>query len=147
MTRQIEFETKVYIGYSVPQDGFTIKIEVETGAVLVCGSSFLERPDCSYSMTYDWKLEVSDYSDIFLDGNGLPQIWNHDQKRFYLKRQAKVDTGNVTVFVTVEGMAVNESNTFLLNTTIGDTTVHERGKQSMHDCSSFATLFIVTVST
>lgn len=115
LRRTIEPNTKVYVGYPVPADGFTLKVEVEEGKIAICGSNFLERPDCSYSPTYNWKFEVTDYTDIFLNENGLPQT-NRLDKRSAAQTE-------VTVYVTIEGLALDGNITFLLNTTLGDTTI------------------------
>ena len=93
-----------------------MKANVDQGNVAVCGSRSLQRPDCSYSPTYDWKLETRDYDDIFIPSNGSP----NNRQRSLSKRQT-VEGVNVTVYVTVEGLDL--VNTFLLNTTFGDTTV------------------------
>lgn len=92
-----------------------MKVEVDVGSIAVCGSKSLQRPDCSYSPTYDWKLEVDDSNEIFISMDGIPS----DEQKLVSKRQM-VEIINVTVFVTIEGLDVQ--NTFLLNTTYGDTT-------------------------
>ena len=114
--RSIERNTKVYLEYKVPSEGFTVKIEVDDGSIAICGSRSLARPDCSYSPSYDWKLEVDSYADIYINRDGIPR----DEQQTFTKRQA-VETINITVFVTVEGLG--SQNTFLLNTTYGDTAV------------------------
>lgn len=116
MRRTISRNTKVYLEYEVPSEGFTLKVEVNEGTIVVCGSKSLQRPDCSYAPTYNWKLEISDYSDIFIKNDGTP----NNEQRSVSKRQV-VEIVNVTVFVTVEGL--DTQNTFQLNTTFGDTTV------------------------
>ena len=93
-----------------------MKVEVDEGSVCICGSRSLARPDCSYSPSYDWKLMVDSYDDIYINGDGIPK----DKQQLILKRQA-VEITNITIFVTVEGLDSN--NTFLLNTTYGDTAV------------------------
>ena len=106
----------MYLEFSVPEDGFTIKVEVEIGRVAVCGSNFLKRPDCSFSLTYDWRLEVSQYSELFIGADGSPSGFEDTTP---LPNGTYVIT-NTTVYVTVEGLETN--NIFLLNTTYGDTT-------------------------
>ena len=94
----------------MPSEGFSLKAKVAEGSVVACGSKSLQRPDCSYAPTYNWKLEITDYSDIFINSDGTP----NDQQR-----QA-VRTANATVFITIKGL--DTQNTFQLNTTFGDTT-------------------------
>lgn len=116
INRQIEGGAKVYIIYTVPPEGFTVKVTIEKGDSVVCGSTFLERPDCSYSPSYDWKLEGNNYHEIFLDGNGLPCSANEKCQ----VQDVKITNVTVEVYITIEG--VGESNTFRMNTSIGDTT-------------------------
>ena len=84
-------------------DGFTVRVEVTDGSISICGSKEIERPDCSYSPTYDWKVDITTTTEVFISGSANTTI---------------------TVHVTVEGLDTN--NTFSLNTTFGDTT---SGKQ------------------
>ena len=116
VSRSIERNTKVYLEYEVPREGFTVKAEVDMGSVAVCGSRSLARPDCSYSPTYDWMLEVNDYSEIFINGEGFPG--NEHQS---ISKHQIVESINITIFVTVEGL--DSLNSFSLNTTYGDTTL------------------------
>ena len=113
--RTIQRNTKVYLEYKVPSNGFTVKANVDQGNVAVCGSSSLQRPDCSYSPTYDWKLETRDYDDIFIPSNGSP-----NNRRRSLSERQTTESSNTTVFVTIEGL--DSLNTFQLDTTLGDTT-------------------------
>ena len=85
------------------------------GSVAICGSRSLARPDCSYSPTYDWMLEVNDDFEIFINREGLPS----NEQQSVSKRQI-VESINITIFITVEGL--DSLNSFSLNTTYGDTT-------------------------
>ena len=119
----------------MPEDGFTVKVELEVGRVAVCGSNSLERPDCSYSLTYDWRLEVSEYSELFIGGDGSPWPIASEGTTTPTTMPMPTTTApnyppstsdgddvtiNTTVYVTVEGLEAN--NIFLLNTSYGDTT-------------------------
>ena len=117
VSRTIPRNTRVYLEYDVPSEGFTVTAEVEEGAIVICGSRSLQRPDCSYRPSYDWRLEVQGNAEIFINGQGVPA----NQQQSISKRQ--VDSGgneNVTVFVTIEGL--ESQNSFMMNTTVGDTT-------------------------
>ena len=125
--RQIQQEIKVYLEFLVPEDGFTVKVEIEVGTVAVCGSNWLERPDCSYNLTYDWKMVVSDYKEVFIGPDGYP-VGSHNSKNISKfqtanstnKSQPVLDTNNTAaVYVTIEGL--DTDNVFLFNTTYGDT--------------------------
>ena len=126
--RQIEQEIKVYVEFSVPEEGFTVKVKLEVGRVAVCGSNSLERPDCSYSLTYDWKLMVNTYKEVFIGPDGYPSSADNTKKvpkyqttNITNETQSLVDTNN-TVYVTIEGLDVD--NIFFLNTTYGDSTTY-----------------------
>lgn len=110
-------ETKAYLELFVPEDGFTVKVELEIGKVAVCGSNSLERPDCSYHLTYDWKLEVSSYAEVFIEPDGFPS--GYEVHSPHTTDEPNLGT-NKTVYVTVEGLEA--SNIFAFNTTRGDTT-------------------------
>ena len=133
--RALDFKTKLYLEYFVPEDGFTIQIELDIGRVVVCGSNSLERPDCSYSLTYDWKLEISEYEELFIGPDGFPSSAP-------VPTRTPIPTGaaptqgisptstptfnnatitNITVYLTVEGL--EDNNVFSLNTTYGDTRI------------------------
>ena len=137
--RQLDFETKLYLEYFVPDDGFTIQVELHIGRVVVCGSNSLERPDCSYSLTYDWRLEISEYEELFIGPDGFPSntpIPSSATTPTDTPTQASFPTtnapnvtqtySNVTVFLTIEGL--DNDNIFSLNTTYGDT----RAPEGMH---------------
>ena len=124
--REIKDDTKMYLEVLVPEDGFTVKIDIESGRVAVCGSNFLERPDCCYSLTYDWRLEVSQYSELFIGADGYPS--GSEDTTPATNHPSRNCTGNITntsVYVTVEGLETN--NIFMLNTSHGDTTVTMNG--------------------
>ena len=129
--RQLDFKTKLYLEYFVPGEGFTIQVELDIGSVVVCGSNSLERPDCSYSLTYDWKLEVSKYKELFIRPDGYPSSGlatpTSAPTQATLPTNAPKFNGttnsNVTVYITIEGL--DDDNIFSLNTTYGDTRTPE----------------------
>ena len=106
-----------------------MKVELEVGKVAVCGSNSLERPDCYYSLTYDWKLEVSRYKEVFIKPDGFP-LGANDSSSAYHMPESNVQSPNITdeaipntnksVYVTIQGLEAD--NIFVFNTTHGDTT-------------------------
>ncbi len=138
--RELDIETKLYLEYDVPEDGFTIQVELDIGRIVACGSNSLERPDCSYSLTYDWKLEISEYEELFIGPDGLPSNAPMPSSATATTTPTSApthatlpttnapnnSTSNVTVFLTIEGL--DDSNIFSLNTTFGDT----RAPEGMH---------------
>ena len=97
-------------------DGFTMTVDVTEGAISVCGSKEIERPDCSYSPTYDWKVDIPFSTEIHITGSGLLD-GNIPSKK---KRQTVPNVNATILHVTIEGL--DDNNTFTLNTTFGDTT-------------------------
>jgi hypothetical protein len=139
--RELDFKTKLYLEYFVPGEGFTIQVELDIGRVVVCGSNSLERPDCSYSLTFDWKLEISEYEELFIGPDGFPSNAPAPPPRTpaptNAPTQGALPTGtpvfnnatatNVTVYLTIEGL--DDNNVFSLNTTYGDTRIPKRKPQ------------------
>jgi hypothetical protein len=138
--RELDIETKLYLEYYVPEDGFTIQVELDIGRVVACGSNSLERPDCSYSLTYDWKLEISEYEELFIGPDGLPSNARMPNRATTTTTPTSAPThatlpttsapnnstqanSNITVYLTIEGL--DDSNIFSLNTTFGDTRAPE----------------------
>ena len=129
--RELDFRTKLYLEYFVPGDGFTIQVELDIGRVVVCGSNSLERPDCSYSLTYDWKLEISEYEELFIGPDGFPSNAPAPTRiptattiaPTGTPMSSNATTTNVTVYLTIEGL--EDDNVFSLNTTYGNTRVPE----------------------
>ena len=130
--RDLNFKTKLYLEYSVPRGGFTIQVELDIGRIVVCGSNSLERPDCSYSLTYDWRLEVSEYEDLFIGPDGFQS----NAPRTLTPTSAPTftppmfTTTNITVYLTIEGL--DENNVFSLNTTYGDTRIPASTSERKH---------------
>ena len=130
--RELDFRTKLYLEYFVPEDGFTIQVELDIGRVVVCGSNSLERPDCSYSLTYDWKLEISEYEELFIGPDGFRSNAPATPRTPIATTIAPTGTPifnnptttNITVYLTIQGL--EDNNVFSLNTTYGDTRVPER---------------------
>ena len=131
--RDLDFKTKLYLEYSVPRGGFTIQVELDIGRVVVCGSNSLERPDCSYSLTYDWRLEVSEYEDLFIGPDGFqsnaPRTLTPTSAPTFTPPMFTTTT-NITVYLTIEGL--DENNVFSLNTTYGDTRISTSTSERKH---------------
>ena len=131
--RDLDFKTKLYLEYSVPRGGFTIQVELDIGRVVVCGSNSLERPDCSYSLTYDWRLEVSEYEDLFIGSDGfqsnVPRTLTPTSAPTFTPPMFTTTT-NITVYLTIEGL--DENNVFSLNTTYGDTRIPASTSERKH---------------
>lgn len=85
----------------IPEGGFTLMFEVDSGRVLLCGSR-VQSPDCRDASTYEWKCAANSYCDIF--------VKESSRKR----RQASSEF----MFVSIEGIETN--NEVTVQTMIGD---------------------------
>ena len=98
--------------YPLPEDGMTIKICVQDGKVVLYASTRVTTPN---SALYEYKLDISGRSsgtevcdDVFVKSS--------ESK----KRNVVPESSNITLYVALNGE--EQSNTFALNSTIGDTT-------------------------
>ena len=91
-----------YYRVRIPVGGLTLKVDVTSGKVLICGSLSNQNPNCRDPSSYEWRCETVDYCDIHLRDE------NNNRKR----RQ----TSTTFMFITVEG--VDGNNEVILNTTI-----------------------------
>ena len=95
-----------YYRVRIPDEGLTLKVDVTSGRVLICGSVSNQNPNCRDPSSYEWRCEAVDYCDIHLRDE------NNRKRR---------QTGTTFMFITVEG--VDRNNEVILNTTMGDETV------------------------
>jgi len=95
--------------YPLPEDGMTVEICVQAGNIVLFASTKVTTPN---SALYEYKMDISGQSsetevcdDVYVDSPA---------------RRKRHVVSNITLYVAVNG--VDESNTFALNSTIGDTT-------------------------
>ena len=88
-----------YFEYPFPDEGLTLKVDVDEGSVVLYASDIIETPN---EALYDWKVETDGYDDVFIDPADLdrPVLGN-------------------SVYVSIEGL--EDSNTFTIDSTMGDT--------------------------
>ena len=94
--------------YKYHSEGFTIKIEVIIGGLVVYGSFLIPTPS---SVTADFKFYATNKLDYFV----RPSLYNS----VYGDGQGHLSE-NATLYISLVGQENN--NTFILNTTFGDTT-------------------------
>ena len=109
--------------YEFPSMGMTLKIEITMGNLVVRGSFNVQNPN---EFTQDFVV-MSNGKDIdfFISPEIMRQSTNNDNNDGRrTKRQAPIPTNiNITganVYLSIVGL--NDNNTFVLNTTFGDTT-------------------------
>ena len=90
----------------IPEEGFTLMFDVESGRVLLCGSR-VQSPDCRDASTYEWRCVADSYCDIHVRGSS--------RKR----RQASSEF----MFVSIEGIETN--NEVTVQTMTGDETISD----------------------
>ena len=90
-----------YVVTPFSRSGVTVRIEALVGGIHCYASDINRRPN---STDYIWALLITDYDDVYL----VPSTLGHIQRNYRL-------------YIALQG--VNASNTFTLNTTIGDTSI------------------------
>ena len=98
LTTSVGYGIINYYQYYFPSNGITITLNVGTGTVNCYISDRFQNPN---EELYDWKIVVTDYSDIFIDPNLLGR------------------TPGLNVYVGLQG--IGSTNIFTLDCTIGDT--------------------------
>ena len=99
--------------YNFPPGGFTIKIEISDGELVLYGSFMIPSPS---SLTADFEFRITSEIDFFVSPEFYELVINYDGEN-RRRRQASEDS---IVFITVVGQ--DDINTFFLNTTYDDTT-------------------------
>ncbi len=97
--RNIAVGVNVFLIFIVPAEGFTIRITVTVGIIRICGSRTVQRPNCGFSLTYDWIRVVTVTVDVFITPEGL----DADSQSAVGRRRRQADA-DVPMFVTVEGV-------------------------------------------
>ncbi len=88
-----------YFEYPFPDEGLTLKVDVDEGSAVLYASDIIQTPS---EALYDWKVETDGYQDVFLDPADLDRPVMGD-----------------SVYVSVQGL--ESSNTFSIDSTYGDT--------------------------
>lgn len=116
-----------YFKTSLPELGMTIRLDVNEGSVVLFGSNKIQTPNEAF---YDFMLSTNK-QDIFVTED---TFGNTPSKT---KRQI-TKFANITVYISIQGQSV--SNSFIFNTTVGDTTVNT-GIIHVHTCTLTVLLF------
>ena len=104
----LERNQAAFFQYTLPEEGLTLRLEVEIGLIVLFASNKIRNPNEAF---YDWRLETRSSTDIYISLEGISPIG---------KRQV-LQSVNTTIFVSIEGQSL--INNFTLNTTYGDTTI------------------------
>lgn len=111
----LEQNQKAFYQFALPEGGATVKIDVETGSVVLYASNTIQNPN---EALYDYKLETSSSSDVYISPDDFEDTTS------ITKRQAMPPANtNITIYISIEGQS--GINSFSLNTTYGDTTSTE----------------------
>lgn len=101
-----------FLEYQLPTLGMTLALEVQEGSVVLYASNKISNPNAAF---YDYRLETSRSADVYINASVLEGERPRDKRQL-----PPAELANITVFVTLEGLG--DTNTFELDTTIGDTT-------------------------
>ena len=94
----LEQNQTAYFQYTLPEEGMTLRLEVETGLIVCFASNRIENPN---EALYDFRVETNSSADVYISLDDLQ--------------------GNSSiVYISIEGRSGR--NNFTLNTTSGDTT-------------------------
>ena len=94
----LEQNQTAYFQYTLPEEGLTLRLEVETGLIVCFASNRIENPN---EALYDFRVETNSSADVYISLDDLQ--------------------GNSSIiYISIEGRSGR--NNFTLNTTSGDTT-------------------------
>ena len=110
-----------YLQYNFPiEDGFTVKINISVGEITVYGSFTIRTPS---SLTADFEVTSRNFIDYYIS----PAFYNSS---VYTAGRQSQTAGSNNVYLNLQG--VDQTNTFSLNTTLGDVT--DGGSKSSGTC-------------
>ena len=95
----LEQNQTAFFQYTLPEEGLTLRLEVETGLIVCFVSNRIENPN---EALYDFRVETSRISDVYISLDNLQE------------------NSSTTIYISCEGRS--GINNFTLNTTSGDTT-------------------------
>ena len=115
-TGTVDQGRRLFFRFAFPSNGLTIRLSALSGRVVCFASDRLTNP--TGTQGYDWRIETDDYTDVFID----PILLNRDPGEY--------------IYISIEGLHV--TNTFSLNTTLGDHRgIHSLIHKSKLVCSTF----------
>ena len=94
----LEQNQTAFFQYTLPEEGLTLKLVVETGLIVCFASNRIEIPNEAF---YDFRVETSSSADVYINLDNLQD-------------------NSSTIYISIEGQS--GINNFTLNTTSGDTT-------------------------
>ena len=94
----LEQNQTAFFQYTLPEEGLTLKLVVETGLIVCFASNRIENPN---EALYDFRVETSSSADVYISLDNL-------------------QGNSSTIHISIEGQS--GINNFTLNTTSGDTT-------------------------
>ena len=104
--------------YAFPDEGLTIKFVIVSGQLVIYGSFSVQNPTL---LTADFSIQGTTTTgiDFFISPELRQSVFDSQRNR---RRRQTGSPSNTTgnVFLSIEGLQAN--NTFLLSTTLGDTT-------------------------
>ena len=101
--------------YAFPSEGFTVKVDIISGQLKMQGSFSVQNPT---SLTSDFSVQSDNTTGINYFVSPA------------LRQSSTGSSSNTTASVYLSFMGLQANNTFILNTTYGDTT--SSGKAQMH---------------
>jgi len=128
----------VRLNFALPVEGITIKLCVSEGYLVLYASVSSTAPN---SAVNDFMLEIgTGCSDIYIDPRGIGN-GNDNSNNALSRRKRQVfnstasESANLTLYISIEG--VEERNTFILQTTTGDTSTPGMFTSAVKQCTLY----------
>ena len=128
----------VRLNFPLPVEGITIRLCVSQGYLVLYASVSSTTPN---SAVNDFMLEIgTGCSDIYIDPRGIGN-GNDNSNNALGRRKRQVfnstasESANLTLYISIEG--VEERNTFILQTTTGDTSTPSMFTSAVKQCTLY----------
>lgn len=112
--------TVSYFQYELPDEGLTLRLNVDEGRVVLYASTRIRNPN---SALYDIRLETEVTEDVFVSPDDFVTTGEGMERRERDSEEGDDKSEPAMIFVTVEGLEKN--NSYILETTFGDTSTSE----------------------
>ena len=118
----LEQNQVAYFQFTLPEEGLTLKLEVQTGLVILYASNKIQNPNEAF---YDWKLETSSSADVYISPDDL------EVSPSLTKRQV-LQSLNTTIFISIEGQSGTNNFTTQPMVTLLNQQLHHLLNQQLH---------------
>ena len=132
----LEQNQQAFFQFDLPEEGLTLKLDVETGSIVLYASTKVQNPN---EALYDWRLETRRSTDVYISPDDLEDTSS-------ISKRQDVQSANITLYVSIEGQ--DGMNTFILNTTYGDTSsqlITAGNSHNNHACTHQVLVILIDI--